>query len=167
MISEDLEGEAIFPIGPAYMKDGAYILICLSNYIGIVFDFNFPKFRFYLAEQMDDISCKPLDEINDVDTLIQQFAASAESFGGSPFFFHTRPAAMAVEGADIQNFANFLLFDQLPGFRNGWMKTMIKPCFEHDPRDGIASGACDRMPFLSIPSQRFLDQYVFAGTNSR
>ena len=99
-------------------------------------------------------------EVNEVASLIHEFAATRQRARGSPFALVAEPSAMAIASAQPQQPAMFTAVDDGLGLRNRRMKSMVEP--DRGNESGALRGLLNEPKFVGVPPARLLNEDVLA-----
>src|SRR6185437_12028515 len=84
------------------------------------------------AVNIDEIAEKPARQIDEMNALIEQFAAAGDGRIGTPFAVVTEAAAVPVAGADVQQWSQFAGVMDRPSLEECRMKAMVKAHFDEN-----------------------------------
>ncbi len=69
---------------------------------------------------------EPTRQVNQVNALIEQFAAAGDGRVGAPFLVVAKAAAVAVAGADVEQWADVPGVHEFACLDKGWMKAVVE-----------------------------------------
>ena len=127
---------------------------------GVVIDLHIPKRRGGVALDGGKIAEEPAGEVDEMDTLIDEFAAAGEGGIGAPLAVVAFASAVAVTGAQEHERAEGTGFEEFAGFLEGGMKTMI--IADANAGAGLGGGGLDGAELGGVERAGFLDEDVFA-----
>src|SRR5581483_9304858 len=159
-LANDLKREQVFPFGPACMQKSQLALGRLQQEKRVVFDWHIPIEGFHASPDPRKVTQKPLRKIDEMNALVQQFAAPGAPRLRAPLAFVTRPAAMAVTAADKHKLAGDAGFPDLARFAQ---RTVI-PMIEAHPHQSACALGCFayKLEFGRAPRSRFFDEHMFS-----
>ena len=110
----------------------------------VVFDGPVPEEGADVAGDVGEIAEEPAGEVDEVDALVEHFAAAGDGGVAAPFLLHAEPAAVAVAAADEHERADAAGVDDLAGLAQRGMEAVVEADFHDDARLGAAAAMTGR-----------------------
>src|SRR5437870_7124540 len=143
MTAVNLEGEYVFPFCATHMKPSGLTAGCSQSEERIVVCGHLPEICRQMSVDRHEIAEKPAGQIDKMNTLVNQFAASGQFWIGPPFFFVAEASAVAVACANKHQLSQGSGLKYLARLLKSGMITVV------------VADANTQFSAFSFPSQRF------------
>ena len=130
---------------------------------GVVVDRHIPEGSGGVALDGGELAEEPAGEVDEMDALIDEFAAAGEGGIGAPLAVVALAAAVAVAGAEKHEGAEDAGVEEFAGFLEGGVEAVVVA--EADAGLGRLGGGEDRAELGGVEGAGFLDEDVFAGAD--